>query len=105
MYPTGSADTLTKKHVDYFHRRHVTPGPQDPIIANAKFRLVVLRTKFGCTCNECVGGYLSSRARHVLKNQAEMLWNTLSEFISSWKFAEDLDTHIPQPARCESTHE
>ena len=82
-------------------RGHVDPGPEDPINtpANARFHLLVLRTKFGCTCNQCVAGYLSPRACHVLKSQAEILYDMLSDAIDVWMFAEDLDTHVPQPAR------
>ncbi len=35
------------------------------------------RTKFGCTCEECLGGYISPSMQHTLFHQAEMMYDML----------------------------
>ncbi|TRX96470.1 hypothetical protein FHL15_002742 [Xylaria flabelliformis] len=39
-----------------------------------------LRLKYGCTCGQCIGGFLSPRMRFALLCQAEIQYDTLSEF-------------------------
>ncbi|KAI1144865.1 hypothetical protein F4825DRAFT_445331 [Nemania diffusa] len=39
-----------------------------------------LRLKYGCTCGQCIGGFLSPRTRSALLYQAEIQHATLNEF-------------------------
>lgn len=38
-----------------------------------------LRAKFGCTCKECLGGYISPSMQHTLFHQAEMMYDMLED--------------------------
>ncbi len=38
-----------------------------------------LRAKFGCTCKECLGGYISRSMQHTLFHQAEMMYDMLED--------------------------
>ncbi|KAI0855010.1 hypothetical protein F4860DRAFT_522059 [Xylaria cubensis] len=39
-----------------------------------------LRLKYGCTCGQCIGGFLSPRTRFALLCQAEIQYDMLNEF-------------------------
>lgn len=56
------------------------------------------RTKYGCTCGECLGGFLSPRMRVSMKIACE--WendNEMNDEAAIWKDAEENDTSFMDP--------
>ncbi|KAB8069153.1 hypothetical protein BDV29DRAFT_183318 [Aspergillus leporis] len=56
------------------------PSGEDPDLS-------VSRLKYGCTCGQCIGGFLSPRMKLALLDQAETLYDILSDGINdgqSW---------------------
>lgn len=46
----------------------------------------IRRFKYGCTCGQCISGFLSPRMRYALYCQAEVWFDLLNEFIDDGKY-------------------
>ncbi|KAI0099041.1 hypothetical protein GGR51DRAFT_536560 [Nemania sp. FL0031] len=62
-----------------------------------------LRLKYGCTCGQCIGGFLSPRMQFALRSQAEIQHDILNEFPgpdcsgADWVEAnDDVLVHLPR---------
>lgn len=63
-----------------------------------------LRYKYGCTCEQCIGGFLSPRMRHALVCVAEIEHDSLNLFMDDpgpdWvSFHRDITGHLPGSVR------
>ncbi len=65
-----------------------------------------LRLKYGCTCGQCIGGFLSPRMQFALLSQAEIQYDTLNDYPGphcsgeDWvALNDDVLGHLPRAAQ------
>lgn len=73
-----------------------------PIVTVAKIYEDIRRLKYGCTCGECIMGFLSPRMREALIYQAEVAHDMLSENTGDaemWLMWNCHIEHVPEPVK------